>query len=346
MNNVAPLRRRRKMQGVTMTDVARAARVSPSTVSLYLRKPDLVSPLVGAEIARVVEQLGYVPNLVAGGLAAAGSRVVSIIVPSIRNAFFADTVSVLQEKLTGSGLQLMLGNTEYSAMAEEALVRAALSWSPAALVVVGLEHNQATRRMLLGTDVPVFEIWECGQDPVDTAVGFHHREVGLAAAHHLLERGRTRLAFLGARMQEDRRAQQRAAGFVQGVAGHGAAAPMMLDDPGPATTEVGGRLLAEALASHPELDGIACSNDLVALGAIFECQRRGIAIPRQLAIIGFGDLAFSATCVPPMTTVTPPGEEIGRRVAVLIEDRMRGALRPARPLALDLGFSLVTRGTT
>lgn len=343
MDETVRPRRRRKMQRVTMTEVARAAGVSPSTVSLYLRKPALVSPAVGAEIARVVEQLGYVPSLVAGGLAAAGSRVVSIIVPSVRNAFFADTVSALQDALGADGLQLMLGHTEYSPAREEALVRTALSWAPAAVVLVGLEHSRATRRLLLATDVPVFEIWECGQTPTDTAVGFHHREVGLAAARHLLERGRARLAFLGARMTEDRRAAQRAAGFVRGVADRGAADPLVLDHPGSATTEAGARLLSEALAARADLDGIACSNDLVALGVLFECQRRGVGVPGQLAVIGFGDLVFSASCVPPLTTIKPPGEAIGRRVAELIRTRLGGAPPPDGPLVLDLGFSLVAR---
>lgn len=343
MNDSMPQRRRRKMQRVTMTEVARAAQVSPSTVSLFLRKPDLVSPAIGEAIARVVDELGYVPNLLAGGLAAAGSRVVSIIVPSVRNAFFADTVAALQDELGLRGMQLMLGHTEYSATREEALVRTALSWSPAAIVLVGLEHSRATKRLLLATDVPVFEIWECGQSPADTAVGFHHREVGLAAAHHLLERGRRRLAFLGARLQDDRRARQRAAGFCSAVGDAGA--PALFDHPGPATTQSGARLLAEALAARPDLDGIGCSNDLVALGVLFECQRRGIAVPGRLALIGFGDLEFAASCIPPLTTIKPPGEAIGRRVAALIEARLRGE-PPPDPPAIDLGFVLVRRQTT
>lgn len=345
MDQAVPSRRRRKMQHVTMTDVARAAGVSPSTVSLYLRKPALVSPAAGAGIARVVDELGYVPNLVAGGLAAAGSRVVSVIVPSVRNAFFADTVSALQESL-GIGLQLMLGDTDYAPAREEALVRAALSWSPAAIVLVGTEHNRATRRLLLATAAPVFEIWECGQSPTDTAVGFHHREVGFAAARHLAERGRRRLGFLGARMRDDRRAQQRAAGFEREVADCGLAAPLVLDCPGSATTEAGGRLLADALAVEPGLDAVACSNDLVALGALFECQRRDIAVPGQLAVVGFGDLVFAGSCVPPLTTIKPPGEAIGRTVGQLITERLHGAPAPAGPRVHDLGFTLLVREST
>ena len=93
-----------RCSSVTMMDVAKLADVSPSTVSLYLRKPDAVSPAAGQDIARAISTLGYVPNLVAGGLAAASSKVVSIIVPSIRNAFFAETVSTLQSELAAEGL--------------------------------------------------------------------------------------------------------------------------------------------------------------------------------------------------------------------------------------------------
>lgn len=286
MNDVPTSRRRRKMQRVTMDDVARAAEVSPSTVSLYLRKPGLVSPETGGKIARVVEELGYVPSLVAGGLAAAGSRVVSVVVPSIRNAFFADTVSALQDALEPTSLQLMLGHTEYSLEREEELVRIALSWAPAAIVLVGLEHSRTARKLLLSTGVPVFEVWEYGQSPIDTAVGFHHREVGIAAAGHLIERERASLCFLGARMKEDRRANQRAAGFVHGVTERGLREPPVLAEPGGATVEAGGRLLARALQENPELDGIACSNDLIALGALFECQRRGVAVPDRIGVMG------------------------------------------------------------
>ena len=346
MNDLPAQRHRRKMQRVTMTDVARVADVSPSTVSLYLRKPGLVSPTVGATIARVVEELGYVPSLVAGGLAAAGSRVVSIIVPSVRNAFFADTVSALQDTLEPSGLQLMLGHTEYSLAREEALVRTALSWSPAAIVLVGLEHSRAARQLLLAAGVPVFEVWEHSQSPVDTAVGFHHREVGIAAATHLIERKRTRLCFLSARMSEDRRAEQRAAGFVRRVIDGGLPEPAVLDAPGSATTEAGAKLLGQALASDPAIDGIGCSNDLIALGVLFECQRRGIAVPGRIGVIGFGDLLFSASCVPPLTTVRPPGDEIGRKVGELILERLEGAPRPAMPQAFDLGFKLQIRQST
>jgi len=339
-------RRRRRMQRVTMSEVARAAAVSPSTVSLYLRKPALVSAPVGERIARAVDNLGYVPSLVAGGLAAAGSRAVSVIVPTIQNDFFANTIAALQAELDPAGLQILLGNTDYSLAREEQLVRTALSWAPAAIVLVGLEHSRGTKRLLLGAQMPVFEIWECGQSPIDTAVGFHHREVGQLALRHLAGLGRERLAFLGARMEEDLRARQRAAGFTAAAAEAGLQVPAILDTPGTASTEAGGRLLAEALARPERIDGIACSNDLMALGALFECQRQGIRVPEELAVIGFGDLGFSASSVPPLTTIRPPGRAIGGEVGRHIQQRLAETPMPTRSRTIDLGFELVQRAST
>jgi LacI family transcriptional regulator, gluconate utilization system Gnt-I transcriptional repressor len=338
-------RHRRKMQRVTMDEVARLAEVSPSTVSLYLRKPTAVTPDTGARIARAVEKLHYVPSLVAGGLAAASSRVVGVIVPSVRNAFFADTVAKLQDALGAEGLQLLLGHSEYSLQQEEALVRAALSWSPAAIVLAGLDHSRSTTQLLLGAEVPVVEIWELGERPIDMAVGFSHHQVGRAAVEHLHGRGCRHIAFLGARMEQDGRARQRAQGYARFLADRRLDA-RVLERPGAASPESGAVLLRSALQELPHLDGIVCSNDLIALGALFECQRSGIAVPSQLAVIGFGDLPFAGQCIPPLTTVRPPGAVIGQRVAELILRHARDGSIPERDRVVDTSFELIERASS
>jgi len=339
-------RKRRKMQRVTMMDVAKLAQVSPSTVSLYLRKPEAVSPAAGQEIARAIGALGYVPNLVAGGLAAASSRVVSIIVPSIRNAFFAETVSTLQTELAAEGLQVILGHSEYGEAQEEALVRTALSWAPAAVVLTGLSHNPTTRKLLQASGIPVVEMWELGGEPIDMAVGFSHPQVGASAARHLLSKGRRTLAFLGARMQEDHRAAQRASGFEDICRAGGVKTCEIVNHPGAATVETGGLLMNRALQQIPDLDGVACSNDLVALGALFECQRQGIAVPETVAVVGFGDLDFSASCIPSLTTIRPSGDLIGKEVARLILDRIQDNRTEGAHRTIDTGHVLIERRST
>jgi LacI family gluconate utilization system Gnt-I transcriptional repressor len=339
-------RKRRKMQRVTMMDVAKLAQVSPSTVSLYLRKPAAVSPAAGKEIARAISALGYVPNLVAGGLAAASSKVVSIIVPSIRNAFFAETVSTLQSELAADGLQVLLGHSEYGEDQEEALVRTALSWAPAAVVLTGLSHSAETFKLLQASGVPVVEMWELGGKPIDMAVGFSHTQVGASAARHLLSKGRRTLAFLGARMQEDHRAEKRASGFSETVCTEDVVACEVINHPGAATVEAGSLLLNRALQQLPNLDGIACSNDLIALGALFECQRRGIAVPDRIAVVGFGDLDFSASCIPSLTTIRPAGDLIGKEVARLILNSIHGNRPEGAPRIIDTGHVLIERRST
>jgi LacI family gluconate utilization system Gnt-I transcriptional repressor len=340
-------RKRRKMQRVTMMDVAKLAQVSPSTVSLYLRKPEAVSPAAGQEIARAIGTLGYVPNLVAGGLAAASSKVVSIIVPSIRNAFFAETVSTLQAELAAEGLQVLLGHSEYGQDQEEALVRTALSWAPAAVILTGLSHNAGTRKLLEASGVPVVEMWELGGKPIDMAVGFSHPQVGASAARHLLSKGRRTLAFLGARMQEDHRAAKRASGFGEEAARAGEALSCeIINHPGAATVEAGSLLLNRALQQIPNLDGIACSNDLIALGALFECQRQGITVPDNISVIGFGDLDFSSSCIPSLTTIRPSGDLIGKEVARLILNSIHGERPEGASRIIDTGHVLVERRST
>lgn len=345
MNNnfgAQPSRTRRSMQRVTMLDVAEHAQVSPSTVSLYLRKPEAVSAAAGRVIARAVDELGYVPNLVAGGLAAASSRVVSIIVPSVRNAFFAETVATMQMELGKERLQVMLGHSEYSEREEESLVRTALSWAPSAVVLTGQSHSPATRKLLSSANVPVVEIWELGGQPIDMTIGFSHDKVGRTAAQHLLSRGCKRLAFLGARMQEDHRASNRAQGFLQAAKAGGAEEVTIIGNPARAGVELGGMLLQQAVEQLPGLDGIACSNDHIALGAIFECQRRGIPVPEEIAIVGFGDLDFAASSIPALTTIRPPGDLIGTEAARLIIKQVRGD-HSDKGSIIDTSFKLIQR---
>ena len=347
MTEIRKPRKRRKIQGVTMMDVAREAGVSPSTVSLFLRRPEAVSAGAGEVIQSAIRHLNYVPNLIAGGLAAASSRVVGVIVPSVRNAFFAETVAALQRELGRARLQMLLGQSDYQPETEEELVRATLSWAPAANVVTGVHHSATTERMLKAASVPVVQIGELGPaDPIDLAVGFHHDQVGAAAARHLVSRGYRSLVYLSGRAHQDKRAAQCAEGFLATARELGV--PVRhLTHPAPATTELGGILFSQALAEAEggRPVGIGCSNDLIALGVLFEAQRRGQRIPEDYAVIGFGDLGFSASCNPALSTIRPAGDLIGREAARLIVEQLN-APEPRRNITIDTGFSVMHRQST
>ncbi|MDB6177404.1 LacI family DNA-binding transcriptional regulator [Paracoccus sp. Z330] len=339
-----PPRTRRKMQRVTMSDVAKAAAVSPSTVSLFLRKPSAVSERIASRVQRSIDELGYVPNYVAGGLAAAGSKVVSVIVPSLRNAFFSETVAELERLLARGGLQTLVGHTEYSLDQEEALVRAALSWAPAAVVLTGCRHNAATRKLLLRSNTPVVEMWELGGQVIDQAVGFSHEQVGRHIARRFIDQGYESAAFIGARLDEDFRAAQRSEGFLAEMQEAGITA-RLVENSAPASTSNGVRLFEE-VCMNP-VRAIACSNDTLALGVLFEAQRRDLSIPTELALAGFGDLDFAAQMVPPLTTVRPAADKIARKVAECILRPQAETDRQNSPFPTehDTGFTLVPRAS-
>ena len=338
---------RRERIGTTrsrMADVARLAGVSTATVSRAIRQPEVVSPEVRGRIQEAIERLSYRRNLMAGALASATSMTIGVIIPSIINSFFAATVQALEEELAGSGYQLMLGNSNYSADLEQQLVASFLAWSPAAMVVTGRRHNSETNRILLGSGIPVVEMWELSDHPIDTIVGFSHRAVAHMVAKHFAARGARRLGFIGAYMDRDYRTADRHAGFVEAALEAGYAPPAEIRIPDRASAVGGARALSEMLDQHGDVDAVFCSNDIIALGALFEAQRRQLRVPDQLKLCGFGDLEFAAASHPSLTTVRPPRREIGTQIARLLRARLNGTA--ASGGSFDLGIDLVVRGST
>lgn len=143
-------------------------------------------------------------------------------------------------------------------------------------------------------------------------------------------------------MQLDARARQRAAGYSSVMAAHRAPA-RVLDCAEPASPQTGAQLLAQLLKQDPDVDAVVCSNDHIALGLLFECQRRGVDVPQRLAVVGFGDLPFASQCVPGLTTIRPSGDVIGQRVAQLIVELVRDRDAPIRSRSIDTGFQLIER---
>jgi LacI family gluconate utilization system Gnt-I transcriptional repressor len=337
-------RARRRAGRATMSDVAKIAGVSAITVSRLLRDPSSVSGELAARIRVAIERLGYVPNLMAGGLAAAKSRIVGVVVPSIRNAFFAATVDALAARLDARGLAVLDASTDYDPQREDTLIEAMLAWNPAALVLTGFAHGPRTAAILARVAVPVVEMWDVVGRPFDMAVGFDHNAAGRRVAAHLLARGRRRIGIIGAILDKDTRAAARCAGVRDELARGGLAPAGWTDLRQPSNVGDGAAAFAAMLATPGGIDAVAFSNDVLALGALFECQKRGIRVPEDVALAGFGDLDFSAHCRPTLTTLRPPREAIGAETARLLGERFDG-IEPAAK-TVDLGCTLIEREST
>ncbi|KQT13160.1 hypothetical protein ASG30_21045 [Ramlibacter sp. Leaf400] len=333
------------MEGeISMRDVARLAGVSPMTVSRALSAPHLVRPETLEQVQSVIRTVGYVPNRVAASLSSRRTSLVGLIVPSLRNALYAQTIQGISDVLQRHGLHLIISDSGYSLEREEELIAAYLAQRPCGLILHNTVHTPAARQMLEAAGVPCVETGNLPPQPVDMAVSYSNHAAGRAMAGHLLSRGYRRFGFASLRIGTNERLRERRDGFLAGLRAAGITLDpaMVLEvDEG---LEGGSRALAELLARDASVQALFLAGDVLAAGAIFECARRGLRVPQDIAIAGSDDNDLMQHMVPPVTTVRFPRYRIGVRSAELIVSRLEA--EASGPVMEDLGFEVVQRGST
>lgn len=331
----------------TMRDVSRLAGVSPMTVSRTLSQAGLVSGEMRARVLAAVEQLGYVPDRGAGGLSSRRTGFVALLVPTLTNPNFADTAAGLTQAMRPRGYQPLIGVTGYSVSEEEVVLRAMLSRRPDAIVVSGMERSPATRDLLARAGVPVVEIWDRPETPIDRAVGFSNHEAGRLAARTLIGLGATRIAGLGPERTgdiRDSRGEERLRGLRDGLAEAGLPDDLILHH-GRAVGAFshGAEAMAELLR-RGGAEAVFLVSDISAFGALMECRRRGIRVPEDVQILGFGDVEIGRQCVPRLSTIAVDAAGIGLRTGALLLGLLDGGAEA--PPVIDLGFRLALREST
>lgn len=333
----APTARR----AVRLKEVAARAGVSINTVSRAIRAPATVRPELRRHIEAVLDELDYVPNRLAGGLASAHTGVVGVVVTSLLYSEFAAMIEGLQGGLARGGLSTMLANSHYRPEEELRLVRAMLSWRPAAMALVGVDHHPRVSELLLQAGIPVVELWEAGAAAIDSVVGMDHTRIGRLQATHLLEQGYRRIAFVGGVRPHDYRAQRRRDGCAALLAERGIE-PLEVTAAEGGTADLGETLLDQLLARAPDVDGIVCNSDVIAFGVLRGLARRGRRVPDEIGVVGFGDNE-AATCMqPPLTTIRPPRAEIGQAAAAAVLARIDGG----PPIRRVFTAELIVRSST
>jgi LacI family gluconate utilization system Gnt-I transcriptional repressor len=317
----------------TLSAVAKLAGVSSITVSRVVRLPNLVAPETRTRVEAAMRELGYVPNQLAGALASgARTRSVGVLVPTIANSIFADTVQGLSDELEPLGYTVLLAQTRYDAAREDRVLAALLSRRPEAIIMVGSPATEDGARLLRRAGIPIVETWEMPETPIDAVAGFDNYEAGCVVARHLVAQGRQSLAFIGG---DDPRATRRWNGFNETALQAGAKAPrrLILD------RNASGSLVA--LADLPGVDAVFAANDAHAIGFMSGLRsagllRNGPASEQPVAVIGLGDLEMGRLIAPSLSTLRVHGDAIGRTAAKLMLTR-------DGPRHVDLGFELVLR---
>ena len=327
-----------------MRDVARLARVSAITVSRVLRSPDKVSADTRQRVLAAVRKIGYVPNAIAGSLSSSRSNIIAAIVPTITNPVFADTIHAMACVLREHGYHLLLGQSGASPAEERSLIETFLARRPDGLFIHGGLHSPEVRALLAKAGIPIVEAGNLRKQPLDMVVSYSNFAAAEAMTSHLIERGRRRIGFVSAHRRDNDRAQARRRGYSAALQRGGVAEDERLVLETTLGLRQGAEALTELISRAPDLDAVFFAGDVLAAGALFECQRRAWRVPQRVAIAGFDDQEIAAQMSPSLTTIAVPRGEIGRKAAQMLLLRLAGG--KAETPTLDVGFRLVVREST
>lgn len=303
---------------LTLRDVSEASGVSEMTVSRVLRNRGDVSDTTREKVLIAARSLGYVPNKIAGALASQRVNLVGVIIPSMSNMVFPEVMMGISETLEDTGLQPVVGITNYSPEREEAVLYEMLSWRPSGVIIAGLEHTLASRAMLESAGIPIVEIMDIDGEPVDSAVGISHLRAGLQMADAIVAAGYRRIGFLGTKMPEDHRARKRLEGFREGLRRAG----LELADEeyyAGGSALMKGREMTEAILRRtPDLDFLYYSNDMIGAGGLLWCLDNGVDVPNRLGLAGFNGVELLDGLPRKLATMDACRREIGIHAAEII----------------------------
>ncbi|MCH1867743.1 LacI family DNA-binding transcriptional regulator [Nocardioides sp. CFH 31398] len=312
------------MPEAQVRDVARLAGVSPATVSNAMNHPDKVSPATRDRVHAAIAELGFVRNSAAHQLRRGTNRAVGMVVLDVANPFFTDVARGVEEGLAAEGRPLILGNSGQDAARETAYLDLFEEQRVSGLLVTPVGDTLPRLRRLRdrGTSVVLVDrrvgVREFSSVTVDDRRG------GRLATEHLLALGRTSVAFVGGppRLNQVRHRLEAARAAVDA---HGSGSVRYVETA--SMDAAAGRAGAErllALDAPERPDAIFAGNDLVALGVLQALTRARVAVPDDIAIIGFDDIDFAASAAIPLTSVRQPAAEMGRTAATrlleIIED--------------------------
>jgi LacI family transcriptional regulator, gluconate utilization system Gnt-I transcriptional repressor len=340
--------RARPAQRPTIGDVSRLAGVSRMTVSRVVRELDIVQPQTRERVRKAIADLGYVPDLAAGSLTTRRTGFIALLLPTLTNANFSAVAHGLTEALRQADFHLLIAYTDYSLAEEERQLRNLLARRPEAIVLTGNLHSRNASRMLMAANIPVIEIADLPRRPIEHAVGFSNYEAGRTAARYLIERRFQRIGAVASSNEGDvidHRGEERTRGFEEELRHSGFSTEFVLrHGEAPVSFDHGAACMRLLLERRTRVDALFAVSDLSAVGVVMECQRRGVRVPEDLSVIGFGDFEIGREINPALTTIHVDFRALGQRtgqtiLAVLASDESTA------PHIVDVGLSVVERAS-
>ncbi|WP_439234367.1 gluconate operon transcriptional repressor GntR [Lonepinella koalarum] len=324
-----------KKKRPTLQDIANHLGITKMTISRYLRNPDAVAAETRERIAVAIEQFGYIPNKAPDMLSNAKSRAIGVLLPSLTNAVFADVLKGIEIVTDQAGYQTMLAHYGYSQQKEQQRIESLLSYNVDGLILAENQHSKRTLKMLEIANIPVIEIMDTSELGIQQVVGFDNIAAAQAMVETMILRGYQHIVYFSSR--QDKRTLLKQQGYEKAMKKHHLT-PITVGSQQASSFTLGAEYLQQALKQHPEINGIFCTNDDLAIGALFECQRLGIQVPEQIAIAGFHGHDVGQSLTPQLATVITPRLDIGKVAAQELLNRINGI--PQQSRIINLGYDI------
>ena len=319
-----------------LRDVAKLAGVSVATVSRVLNGTASVNKETRARVDAAIDSLNFVPSAAARAMNSGRSRILGALIPTLDHTIYARFLNALEHGLAQHGLSLVVATTEADADVEYARARSLLDLGVEGLVVSGITHSPDFEALVARRNVPVVATSYYDPGYHLPTIGYDNHRAGQVAYQHLKACGYNTIALLHGPAAQTDRTRARLAGIGQAAGGalRALACDIRLDAAGAALRH----LLAEG---RP--DALLCLSDVLAQGALFECQRLGLSVPEDLALMGIDDLPSSAHVTPALSTVHLPVARMGKMAAEALAEWVETGTRP-QPRKLEA--HIITRQTT
>lgn len=298
--------------------VAKAARVSPSTVSRSFNHPELVKATTRKRIDAAVRRLGYIRNRAAQTIHGIRSGTVGLIVPTIDHTIFGELIQSFSEAVEALGFTILLASHGYSLDREYALARKMLEHRVDGMALIGVEHADDTYALLAQQAVPAVLLWNYAETAPVACVGSDNLRAGRLIAEHVAGLGHRAVATLFPPLDGNDRAAHRFAGVRGVLEAYGCATGDVWHRETPYSIAAAKAAVERLVAGADRPTAIICGNDVLAWGALHALAKAGLRVPQDVTVTGIGDFKGSEDFEPSLTTVRIPARQIGARAADLI----------------------------
>ncbi len=338
------MKKRRDIAGtrnVTIHDIAREAGVSVATVSRTFSHPERVRTATRERILAVSEQRQFVADAMARSLARRRSGFLAVIIPTLYNSIYAASTQAIQSAGEAAGYTVLIGVSEFSKVREAHLVRQFIERRVEGLILTGADRDPGAQNMILSNRLPTVITWHMPERPASHWVSFDNYAAAVAVVDHLAALGHRKIVLVCGRTDVNDRALARRRGFEDRMK----ALNLPLAPDGIRECEFDfteGRKAVRAFLDQPSPPtAIFSANDIVAVGALYECQRLGLRVPEDISIIGFDDLPLAQYVFPQLTSVRVPATDMGTLAVQMLLDLIEGKAVRSRALPTEI----IARGT-